>query len=114
MGKIFAFTSSAPSNYPDILNKDSLKCPTCNTDNDYLHFKEPILINGYDSYSAKICGWEGRGSVIVIPFYCECCSPDDFSKMCLCLGFHKGTVALWFFVANQTDIIPTSNSFSER
>lgn len=115
MGKIFAFTHSIESNYPEILNDHSLKCPTC-SDTANLHFSEPVLINGNDSYSAKgLCGWEGRGSLIIIPFFCEQCNCGDFSKMALCIGFHKGTTAMWFFVVEDyKDSFPLTNDFSER
>lgn len=116
MGKIFAFTSAIKSNYPEIINSHSLRCPVCNNESNNLHFLEPVLINGNDSYNAKgLCGWEGRGSLIIIPFSCEQCECDNFSKFCLCIGFHKGTTAMWFFVSEDyTDSFPLTNKFSER
>jgi hypothetical protein len=55
---------------------------------DYNHQDDPPrLVAGLDSYKA---GWGGRGDLLEIPFDCE-----NGCKWFLCLGFHKGKMAIF-------------------
>ena len=57
---------------------DQLKCPECGFE--YVHFLEPV-IKKTDNYDA----WDGRGSAIRIPMYCESGHAWEVRY-----GFHKG------------------------
>lgn len=59
-----------------------LQCPVCSCE--YTHFAPPILKKN-DNYEA----WEGRGSAIKIPMYCEFGHEWE-----IVIGFHKG----WCFM----------------
>ena len=66
-------------------NTETLICPVCGYD--CIHYNEPILVDGKDSYEA----WGGRGDCLRIPMLGECGSKFD-----LCFGYHKGQT--FFFV----------------
>lgn len=54
-------------------------CPVCECE--FIHFESPDYKSGNDNYEA----WDGRGSAIRIPMYCE----NDHTWN-LRVGFHKG------------------------
>jgi hypothetical protein len=53
-------------------------CPKCGIE--YIHLIEPVFVKT-DSYD----GWEGRGSVVRVPMYCE-----NNHVWEVRYGFHKG------------------------
>lgn len=120
MKKQFIFQFAEEKTY-----QESMVCPKCQDEFSYLHFSKPVLINGYDKYSANYCGWSGRGSLIIIPFYCENCNNMEehgflwrigSMPFALCLGFHKGQSQLWWFIPEDInkDWFPINNEWNER
>ena len=108
MGKNMNLSFSDNIDYGN-LETACLECPRCKQNPSYLHFDKPRIFQGYDSYEAKYYGWSGRGSLIVIPFFCEVCDSGGVEKMFLCLSFHKGQSFLWFFIAEKDDFLPDPN-----
>ena len=110
-------TKTVPNIFNDSLD-NSIHCPRCS--NEYVHFDEPRLFKGHDNYAANFYGWKGRGSLIVIPLWCEsCCSPEvdhDNKKFFLCLGFHKGNTAIWIYTPDKEEhnLYNPNHKFSER
>lgn len=71
-------------------DKNSIRCPNCESMGDtglYTHVSSAKIVNGNDNYEA---GWEGRGDLTVIRFYCEAGHTWE-----LCIGFHKGNSYLF-------------------
>ena len=80
---IHPLDTSLERNQTTFENTSCLVCPVCGFE--YCHFEKPKF-KKCDDYSA----WQGRGSLITIPCYCE--NGHTFE---ICLGFHKGNTSVF-------------------
>lgn len=82
LGGLLILIKPQPDDWLTSVPGVQLHCPICGYD--YVHFNAPTH-QTTDNYDA----WEGRGSAIRIPMYCE-----GGHRWTLRFGFHKGGVSL--------------------